>query len=55
MQKFAREERAYVLKYRAQDEEALRLEAEGIPFNERRPIVEAVGAKVFRYGMPLRP
>lgn len=50
-QKFAREERAYLLKYRAQDEEALRLEAAGVPFGERRPLVEAVGDKVFREAM----
>eukprot|EP00241_Pyramimonas_parkeae_P010526 CAMPEP_0114261096 /NCGR_PEP_ID=MMETSP0058-20121206/20908_1 /TAXON_ID=36894 /ORGANISM="Pyramimonas parkeae, CCMP726" /LENGTH=248 /DNA_ID=CAMNT_0001376515 /DNA_START=56 /DNA_END=802 /DNA_ORIENTATION=- len=48
---FAREERAYFLKYRAMDEEALRLDAAGVPFEERRPIVEKVGEKVFREAM----
>lgn len=34
-----------------QDEEALRLDAAGVPFEERRPIVEKVGEKVFREAM----
>uniref|UniRef100_A0A7S0QYF2 Uncharacterized protein n=1 Tax=Pyramimonas obovata TaxID=1411642 RepID=A0A7S0QYF2_9CHLO len=51
--RFAREERAYLLKYRAMEEEAKRLEQDDslLPIEEKRALVEAAGAKAFETAM----
>mmetsp|Transcript_31329 Transcript_31329/g.43453 ORF Transcript_31329/g.43453 Transcript_31329/m.43453 type:complete len:286 (-) Transcript_31329:114-971(-) len=50
-QAFVREERAYLIKYRTMDATALRLESEGVPFEDRRVIVEKAGEDAFNEAM----